>query len=53
MSIGLYHKHFDLFEKFLNLNENSIKKMFLSLKEMKTEGGDILEKIKRIPAFVE
>ncbi|MFC1891797.1 aminopeptidase [Thermodesulfobacteriota bacterium] len=48
MSIGLYHKHFGLFEKFLNLNENSIKKMFVSLKVMETEGGDVLKKIQRI-----
>ena len=53
MSIGLYHKHFTLFEKFLTLNENSISKMLRSLKEMGTDGGDVLEKIKRISVFAE
>jgi predicted aminopeptidase len=48
MSIGLYHKHFHLFENFLTQNENSVKRMLQSLKMMESEGGDVIEKIKSI-----
>jgi predicted aminopeptidase len=47
MSIALYHKNFQIFEQFLELNHGSIKKMLFSVKEWESSDGDLLEKIGR------
>ncbi|MEE9611108.1 MAG: aminopeptidase, partial [Desulfatiglandales bacterium] len=44
MSIGLYHRHFHLFEAVLKKKDGSIKEMLSFLKEMAKENGDLLEK---------
>jgi predicted aminopeptidase len=44
MAIGLYHRHFHLFEAVLKKKDGSIKEMLSFLKEMAKENGDLLEK---------
>ncbi|MBW1912842.1 MAG: aminopeptidase [Deltaproteobacteria bacterium] len=46
MSIGLYHRHFHLFETVLKEKGNSIKKTLLFFHDLSKEKGDILEKAK-------
>ncbi|MFC1819911.1 aminopeptidase [Thermodesulfobacteriota bacterium] len=46
MSVGLYNRHFQLFESLLTKKDNSIRKMFIFFRDMTDEGGDILERIK-------
>ena len=45
MSIGLYHRHFNLFEAVLKKNGNSIGKTLGFLRDLSKEKGDIIEKI--------
>lgn len=44
MSIGLYHRHFHLFEAILKEKGNSVKETILFFKALAKEGGEILEK---------
>ena len=46
MSIGLYNRHFKLFESVLIKNENSIDYMLNYFRKMADEGGDMIERIK-------
>ena len=46
MSIGLYHRHFHLFETVLKEKGNSIKKTLLFFHDLSKEKGDTLEKAK-------
>jgi predicted aminopeptidase len=43
MAIGLYHRHFDLFETLLQENNNSIRDMLAYCKNMADEGKDMME----------
>jgi len=47
LSIGLYHRHFHLFEAVLKKNGNSVKKTLAFLQELAKQKGDILERIMR------
>jgi predicted aminopeptidase len=44
MSIGLYHRHFHLFEAVLNEKRNSIRQMLAFFQDLAKEEGDILER---------
>ncbi|MBU2652420.1 MAG: aminopeptidase, partial [Bacteroidetes bacterium] len=46
MSIGLYHRHFLLFEAILKRHGNSIKETLLFFRNLSNKNGDILEKAK-------
>ena len=45
MVIGLYHRHFNLFETVLRENGGDIKKTLLFLKNLARSDGDILKKM--------
>jgi hypothetical protein len=45
LSIGLYHRHFHLFEAVLEQNGNSIKETISFLRQFAKEKGDILERL--------
>jgi predicted aminopeptidase len=45
MSIALYHRHFDAFERVLAKNGGSIKSMIVFLKDVAKEEGPVLEKM--------
>ena len=45
MSIALYHRHFDAFERVLEKNDGSIKSMLVFLKNVAKEEGRVLEKM--------
>jgi predicted aminopeptidase len=44
MSIGLYHRHFSLFEEAFKKNESSINKMIGFFRDLAKDGGDLLKK---------
>jgi predicted aminopeptidase len=44
LSIGLYHRHFHLFEAVLNEKRNSIRQMLAFFQDLAKEEGDILER---------
>ena len=46
MSIGLYHRHFHLFEAVLEKNGGSIRQMLDSLRSLAKEEGNIIDKMK-------
>lgn len=46
MILGLYHRHFLLFETFLQSREGSIPQALAALKQMASEEGDMLGKMK-------
>jgi predicted aminopeptidase len=43
MSIGLYHRHFSLFEKAFKENGNSVKKTMAFFRDLAKDGGDLLK----------
>ena len=45
MSVGLYHRHFHLFEAVLEKNGGSIRQMLDSLRNLAKKEGDIIEKM--------
>ena len=45
MTIGLYHRHFRLFESVLKQNGNSVKDMFFFLQGLEQKGGDMISKM--------
>jgi predicted aminopeptidase len=45
LSIGLYHRHFHLFEAILRENGNSIKETLSFLRHFAKEGGDVLKRL--------
>ncbi len=45
LSIGLYHRHYHLFEAVLNEKGNSIKETILFFREFAKEEGDIFERL--------
>jgi predicted aminopeptidase len=45
LSIGLYHRHFHLFEAVLEHNGNSIKETISFLRQLAKENGDIFERL--------
>ncbi|NNG07116.1 MAG: hypothetical protein HKM90_05220 [Desulfobacteraceae bacterium] len=45
LSIGLYHRHFHLFEALLEEKGNSIRETILFLRQFSKEEGDILERL--------
>ena len=45
LSIGLYHRHFHLFEAVLEQNGNSIKETISFLKQLAKEKGNILKRL--------
>jgi predicted aminopeptidase len=45
LSIGLYHRHFHLFESILKENGSSIKKTLSFLRQFAKEEGDIFERL--------
>jgi predicted aminopeptidase len=45
LSIGLYHRHFHLFEAILKEKENSIKETILFLRQFAKEEGDIFKRL--------
>jgi len=47
MSVGLYHRHFPLFEALLDRKGGSIKEMIEFLKVLAKDDGDMLDKIRR------
>jgi predicted aminopeptidase len=47
LSMGLYHRHFDTFERVFKKNDGSIKCMLAFLKGVAKEGGDVLEKMQK------
>lgn len=46
MILGLYHRHFALFETFLRSQEESIPKTLAALKRMASAKGDLLENMR-------
>ena len=44
MSIGLYHRHFHLFDEAFKKNGNSIKAMMAFFRDLAKDGGDLLKK---------
>ncbi|MFH1350809.1 MAG: aminopeptidase [Pseudomonadota bacterium] len=47
MAIGLYHRHFRLFEAILKRHGNSIKETLLFFQNLSDERGDMLKKAKK------
>ncbi|MFC1884586.1 aminopeptidase [Thermodesulfobacteriota bacterium] len=45
LTVGLYHRNFNLFESILEKNGGSIKDMLSFLKGLEREGGDMLSKM--------
>ena len=48
MAIGLYHRHFNLFETVLKENNNSIQDMLIYYKKMADKDGDMMEQLKAL-----
>ncbi|HJX34034.1 MAG TPA: aminopeptidase, partial [Desulfatiglandales bacterium] len=51
MSIGLYNRHFQLFEEIMMKDGNSIKEMLDHLKKMSNEKNDMLEGMKGLTSL--
>ena len=47
LSVGLYNRHFHLFESLLTEKGDSVREMLVYLKKIAEEGGNLLERIKR------
>jgi predicted aminopeptidase len=43
MSVGLYHRHFSLFEAAFKKNGNSVRKMMVFFRDLANDGGDLLK----------
>lgn len=46
LTVGLYHRHFHLFEKLLRNNGHDLKETLVFLKELAENEGDMLEKMR-------
>jgi predicted aminopeptidase len=53
MSIGLYNRHFKLFEEAMMEDGNSVENMLNHLQKMADEGSDMLEGMKGLSSFHE
>jgi uncharacterized protein (DUF1684 family) len=47
MSVGLYHRHYGLFEKVLAQKGNSLKDLLVFFRDLSEEEGNLIDRTRR------